>query len=413
MTVIKQIVSASALGHMTIPKTDAYLLCHLPKLVFDFGFNSNFIFNMKTSISLFIIGTLAIILIGCKTDKQQASEETHNIDEIHRLLKDQPTDVNTPEGMVWVAGKTFTQGAKSGDGYAMHREMPAHEVTVDGFFIDITEVTNAQFKSFIDATGYVTVAERPVDWEVMKKELPEGTPKPHDSVLQPGSLIFNKNVKKVATMGNYSQWWTWKVGANWKHPEGPSSNIIGKDTYPVVHIAYEDAQAYCKWANRALPTEAQWESAAQGTSTNSIYSWGDDAELLNENANTWQGLFPIKNESKDGFELIAPVKSYPPNSIGIYDMMGNVWELTNDWFNVHYYSELDTSKPIVNPTGAERSFTPNNPYQKEHIIKGGSFLCNASYCASFRISARMGTSADSSSDHTGFRTVATVEMLKR
>ena len=165
-------------------------------------------------------------------------------------------DVETPEGMIWVEGKTFIQGAKSSDMYAMPREKPAHEVTVDGFFIDATEVTNMQFKNFVDATGYITIAEKKIDWNELKKQLPEGTPKPHDSILQPGSLIFNKNVKSVVNMNNYQQWWTWKIGANWQHPEGPNSTIEGKYNHPVVHIAYEDALAYCNWANRRLPTEA-------------------------------------------------------------------------------------------------------------------------------------------------------------
>ena len=311
-----------------------------------------------------------------------------------------------PEGMVWVETKTFLKGAKSSDLFAMPREKPAHLVTVDGFFIDATEVTNKQFEKFVKATNYITVAERKIDWEEMKKELPPNTPKPHDSILQPGSLVFNKNIDAVVTMNNYFQWWTWKIGANWRHPSGPNSTLEGKDNYPVVHIAYEDALAYCKWANRSLPTEAQWESAAQGTNENMIFTWGNDLNMLNSNANTWQGVFPIKNESKDGFEYLSPVKSYPPNSIGIFDMTGNVWELTSDLFNVNYYNQLELSKPIINPRGAKIAFNPNHPYQKEHVIKGGSFLCHASYCASYRISARMGTSFDSGSDHVGFRTVA-------
>ncbi|WP_370479894.1 formylglycine-generating enzyme family protein [Tamlana flava] len=358
---------------------------------------------MKT-ISHSIICLFSVVLIfGCKKNSKEPNKgafETNN-------------GIVAPEGMVWVNKKTFTQGAKEGDKYAMPREKPAHLVTVDGFFIDVTEVTNKQFKAFVDATNYVTVAEQPVNWEDMKKELPEGTPKPHDSILQPGSLIFNKNVNKVATMGDYSQWWTWKIGANWKHPGGPDSNIEGKDDFPVVHIAYEDVMAYCKWANRRLPTEAEWESAAQGTETDKIFTWGNDYEVLNQKANTWQGVFPIKNESEDGFPFIAPVKSYEPNSIGLYDMMGNVWELTSDLFNVNYYKQLDISKPIVNPKGADIGFSPDNPYQQEHVIKGGSFLCHASYCTSFRISAKMGTSFDSSSDHVSFRTVATPDMLNK
>jgi len=319
-------------------------------------------------------------------------------------------NTNPPEGMVWVETKTFLKGAKSSDLFAMSREKPAHLVIVDGFFIDATEVTNKQFEKFVKATNYITVAERKIDWEEMKKELPPNTPKPHDSILQPGSLVFNKNIDAVVTMNTYFQWWTWKIGANWRHPSGPNSTIEGKDNYPVVHIAFEDALAYCKWANRSLPTEAQWESAAQGTNENMIFTWGNDLNRLNSNANTWQGVFPIKNESKDGFEYISPVKSYPPNSIGIYDMTGNVWELTSDLFNANYYNQLELSKPILNPTGAKKSFSPSNPFQKEYIIKGGSYLCHKSYCASFRISARMGTSYDSGSDHVGFRTVASPKM---
>ena len=363
---------------------------------------------------LSVLLMLVVSIYSCdKAYKKPSNLEEQVINQENTLLTKKPTNIKIPDGMVWVAGKKFTRGAKDGDIYAMKREKPAHKVTVDGFFIDITEVTNKQFKKFVAETNYLTVAERPIDWEEMKKQLPQNTPKPHDSILQPGSLIFNKNVNAVVNMNNYFQWWTWKIGANWKHPEGPNSSLEEKENFPVVHIAYEDALAYCKWANRRLPTEAEWESAAQGTSVNAIFTWGNDVELLTENANTWQGSFPVKNESIDGFKLIAPIKSYDPNSNNIYDMLGNVWELTSDLFNINYYSELDVSKNIINPTGAKTSFNPENPYQKEHVIKGGSFLCHESYCASFRISARMGTSFDSSSDHVGFRTVATIEMLSK
>ena len=368
-------------------------------------------------------------------------------------------EIKTPIGMIWVERKTFLQGAKETDKHAMPREKPAHLVTVDGFYMDATEVTNKQYAAFVDATKYVTIAERKIDWEEMKtnlndiifsltkelkkvddtlsepsdiqyeitqlndslgnlkldlemkKMLPANTPKPHDSILQPGSLIFNKNVNAIANMNNYGQWWTWKIGANWKHPGGPDSTIKGKENYPVVHIALEDALAYCKWANRRLPTESEWESAAQGTNSNTIFTWGNDATILNMNANTWQGVFPTKNESKDGFEFISPVKSFPPNSIGLYDMTGNVWEITADLFNVNYYNEIDISKPLLNPKGANKSYSPSNPYQAEHVMKGGSFLCHDSYCASYRISAKMGVTVDSGSDHMGFRTVATTKML--
>ena len=358
----------------------------------------------------FALWIMIMFFFNCKTEKKdnQVSESLNNT---HQILREKPLNLSTPDGMVWVEGKTFIQGAKTEDKFAMMREKPAHQVEVDGFFIDITEVTNKQYKSFVDATGYITVAERTIDWEEMKKELPKNTPKPHDSILKPGSLIFNKNVNTVVNMANYNQWWTWKIGANWQHPEGPNSSIKNKDNYPVVHIALEDAQAFCNWAKRRLPTEAEWESAAQGNLINSIYTWGNNPDILNDYANTWQGTFPTKNKSIDGFEFIAPVKSYTPNSIGVYDMLGNVWEITSDAFNSNYYKDIDKSKPLINPKGATTFFNPNNPYQKEIIMKGGSFLCHVSYCASFRISARMGMSLDSGSDHIGFRTVATVDMI--
>ena len=255
---------------------------------------------------------------------------------------------------------------------------------------------------WVEVTNYITISERKIDWEVMKSQVPEGNPKPHDSILQPGSLIFNKNINSVANMSNYSQWWSWKTGVNWKHTSGPESSIVGKDNYPLVYIALEDALAYFKWANRRLPTEAEWESAAQDSNTNNIYTWGNDYSVLNTNVNTWQGVIPVKNESQDGFEFIAPVESFPPNSIGFYDMMGNVWELTSDLFNINYYKELDITKPIVNPKGAVKSYSQNNPYQVEYVMKGGSFLCNASYCTSFIVSAKMGVTINSESDHIGF-----------
>jgi sulfatase modifying factor 1 len=355
-------------------------------------------------INIFQIRLLFILLVSltiynCKKEKAAS------------LLPKDVSNIKTPKGMIWVEEKTFLQGAKDTDTYAMSREKPAHKVTVDGFYIDITEVTNKQFEKFIDATKYITVAERKIDWEEMKTQLPANTLKPDDSILQPGSLIFNKNINAVVNMNNYSQWWTWKIGANWRHPEGPNSTIKNKEDFPVVHITLEDAVAYCKWSNRRLPTESEWESAAQGTNTDAIFTWGNNTTILNSNANTWQGVFPTKNESIDGFEFISPVKSYLPNSIGLYDMTGNVWEITADLFNIKYYNELDISKPLLNPKGASKSYNPANPYQTEYVMKGGSFLCHASYCASFRISAKMGVAIDSGSDHVGFRTVATPEMI--
>ncbi|QCK14215.1 SUMF1/EgtB/PvdO family nonheme iron enzyme [Mangrovivirga cuniculi] len=224
------------------------------------------------NISIYMI--LVIFLIACQAENNQQGEIKNS------EVVDFSPPVPTPEGMVWIPAKKFKQGALPDDGFALEREKPAHEVYVDGFFIDKHEVTNKQFKKFVDETGYITVAERPINWEEMKKNLPPGTPKPPDSMLVPGSLIFNKEVENVSDMNNYFQWWEWKKGANWRQPYGPDSNINDQENYPVVHIAYEDALAYCKWANRRLPTESEWEAAAKGTLTMCTYTWGNDDKKL-------------------------------------------------------------------------------------------------------------------------------------
>ncbi|MCL4131436.1 UNVERIFIED_CONTAM: hypothetical protein GTU68_059058 [Idotea baltica] len=297
--------------------------------------------------------------------------------------------------MVWIPAGSFQQGAVPQDKTAMEHEKPQHPVSVDGFFMDITEVTNAQFKKFVEETKYITIAERAID------------------CLQPGSLMFKKAKSTVPNLYDFSQWWAWSIGVNWRHPSGPDSTIDGMDDYPVVHVSFEDAQAYCTWAGRRLPTEAEWEYAARGTSKNTIYLWGDDVSVLSKNVNSWEGEFPVNNSLEDGFERAAPVKTYPQNSFGLYEMSGNVWEITSDLYNLKYYGELASSgKPTINPTGAIEAYNPNNPYIEEIIIKGGSFLCSDSYCASYRVSSRMGSSKDSSSEHVGFRTVATPDMLQ-
>lgn len=287
---------------------------------------------------------------------------------------------------------------------AMGHEKPSHQVAVDGFFMDVAEVTNAQFAAFAAETGYITVAERAIDWEEMKKQLPENTPKPHDSVMQPGSLVFRK--VETTDLQDFSQWWKWTLGANWRQPNGPKSNIEGKGNEPVVHIAYEDAVAYCDWKGHRLPTEAEWEYAARGGNDSSIYFWGNSFEELPAMANTWTGTFPVSNDTKDGFELRAPVKSFQPNGYGLYDMAGNVWEWTADWYNTQYYKQAKAEERIlIKPKGATEAYNARNPYVQERVIKGGSFLCNQSYCASYRISSRMATTIDSSLEHLGFRTV--------
>ena len=354
-------------------------------------------------------------ILACKQGKnKQQPEEFSQLNERENttaLLVKKPADIIEPEGMVWVSGVKFTMGANESDPLALPRERPAHPVSIDGFFIDIHEVTNKEFKEFVEETGYVTVAERPIDWEELKQQLPPNTPKPHDSLLQPGSLVFKKGLDSISEY-NYSQWWEWKIGANWKHPEGPGSSIEGKDNYPVVHISFEDAQAYCKWAGRRLPTEAEWEAAAHGKRPGGIYTWGNDEKELKYLANTWQGEFPLNNNPEDGYKYASPVRSFPSNSLGIYDMAGNVWEWTQDWYDEFYYQRLVKEGEVKNPLGPEKPYNPANPYEKEKVIKGGSFLCNKSYCASYRITARMPQALDSGSDHLGFRTVATVDMLR-
>ncbi len=377
---------------------------------------------MNKSVQVLGLGLLFLGMVNCKPESKENKaqekvaakvEETAQVVE-HTILSKKPERVAAPDGMVWVSGATFEQGAISSDKAAMDHEKPAIDVTVDGFFMDATEVTNAQFVAFVKATGYITVAEKGIDWEELKKQVPPGTEKPHDSILQPGSLTFKKAKSTVPNLYDFSQWWNWTIGADWKHPNGPKSSIKGKDNYPVVQVSYEDALAYCDWANRRLPTEAEWELASRAGSYGTIYNWGDDESVLKEKANTWEGEFPVENTIADGFELRAPVKSYPPNAYGLYDMAGNVLEWTSDWYNTNYYKEIkDRNTVLINPAGAEAPFTPNNPLAKERVIKGGSFLCSASYCASYRVSARMGSSMDSSLEHTGFRTVATVEMLEK
>lgn len=375
---------------------------------------------MRSTILSFISIALLSFSIGCKEEKNAKSKIVETSEKVEKpkrsvidtvVVKDKPEDVETPKDMVWVPGGVIVQGAVPQDKAAMGHEKPAHKVAVDGFFMDIAEVTNSEFKKFVDETSYKTVAEREIDWEEMKKQLPEGTPKPHDSVMEPGSLTFKKTKSSVSNLYDFSQWWKWTIGADWKHPNGPGSSIKGKGNYPVVHISFEDAQAYCQWANRRLPTEAEWERAAKGEHLNSTYFWGDEDAQLSKKANTWEGEFPVTNIKTDGYEDRAPVQSYPPNDFGLYDMAGNVWEWTGDWYNTNYYKEMSNTI-VKNPQGAVSPYNERDPYAKEKVMKGGSFLCNASYCASYRISSRMATSLDSSLEHLGFRTVATANMVR-
>jgi len=253
--------------------------------------------------------------------------------------------------------------------------IPPNDVNKKGYYIDETEVTNAQFAEFVNATGYITTAERTPMWEEMKKQLPPGTPKPDDSLLVPASLVFKWRGSEVSHHDE-SQWWQWTPGASWRHPQGADSTIEGKENYPVVHVSWHDAMAYAKWAGKRLPTESEWQYAARGGSTGKPFAWGGEGvEEGKPKANTWQGSFPDHNTNWDGYGGLAPVRSYDANGYGLYDMAGNVWEWCADGFG------------------------------SEKIIKGGSFLCNASYCAGYRIEARMLSSVDTGLENTGFRCV--------
>lgn len=334
------------------------------------------------------------------TDNKSIATTTDTLEVVKQLSK----ITEKPEGMTLIPGGDFMMGAIGN--LTLPREYPRHPVKVDSFYMDTHEVTNAEFKAFVDATGYVTIAERPINWEELKKQLPPGTPKPPEENLRPGSLLF-KLRPGVTDLSNYFQWWEWTVGTNWKHPEGPESTIEGKDEHPVVHIAYADAQAYAKWAGKRLPTEAEWEYAAKGGLKDNIYPWGNkDVNEAPYECNFFQGQFPSYNSGADSFETSAPVGSFKPNGYGLYDMAGNVWEIVNDNFDEDYYTTLSQDIPTVNPQGSNKSFYRANTYASFTVIKGGSFLCNDSYCASYRVSAKMPLETDSAMNHVGFRCVA-------
>jgi formylglycine-generating enzyme required for sulfatase activity len=305
------------------------------------------------------------------------------------------------EGMVWIPGGQFVMGTDAEVGWA--DEKPAHPVRVDGFWMDATEVTNEQFRKFVEATGYVTTAERKPSLAEIMSQVPPGTPPPAEEVLVPASMVFTVPEGEV-DLRDFRQWWSWVPGANWRHPEGPDSNLDGRDNHPVVHISWFDAAAYAEWAGKRLPTEAEWEFAARGGLVNKPYVWGDYPPD-NKSANIWQGEFPHKNTAADGFARTAPVKSFAPNGYGIYDMAGNVWEWCADYYDRGLHQRLAAGATPVNPVGPGKTNDPEHPYETRRVQKGGSFLCHESYCLRYRPSARHGSSPDSGMSHVGFRCV--------
>lgn len=308
-----------------------------------------------------------------------------------------------PSGMVWVPGGTFTMGSDNKD--SRKDEKPPHQVKVDGFWMDATLVTNKQFKEFVDATGYITIAEKAPTLDEIMSQVPPGTPKPDPSMLVPASLVFKPTNGPVSLKSNRA-WWSWTPGANWKHPLGPESSIEGKDDFPVVQIAWYDAVAYAKWAGKRLPTEAEWEFAAHGGLQDSIYPWGNE-EFSEETpqANIWHGAFPYKSTKPDGYFGVTAVKTFKPNGYGLYDMSGNVWQWCSDLYHANFYEEEAKKELSTNPTGPKTSLDPVEPFALKHVHKGGSFLCHQSYCKGYRVSARMKTCPDTSLNHLGFRCV--------
>jgi sulfatase modifying factor 1 len=294
-----------------------------------------------------------------------------------------------PEGMVWIPGGKFWMG---GDDSSSPDAKPVHEVTVDGFWIDRTEVTNRQFARFVKATGYVTVAERKPD----ARDFPDAPPE----ILVPGSLVFTPPAGQVS-LDDPLVWWRYVPGADWRHPEGPDTTIDGKDDFPVVQVCWDDAVAYARWASKALPTEAEWEYAARGGRVRAPFVWGDELSPSGKwQANIWQGSFPSRNTSEDGFSRTAPVATFPPNAFGLFDMAGNVWEWCADWYRPGY--EVTQAR---NPQGPETSFDPHESSVRKRVQRGGSFLCTDTYCTSYRPGARGKGSPDSAASHVGFRCV--------
>ncbi|TDQ12845.1 formylglycine-generating enzyme required for sulfatase activity [Phyllobacterium brassicacearum] len=300
------------------------------------------------------------------------------------------------KNMVRVPGGTFLMGSD----HHYPEEAPAHKVEVDGFWMDACTVTNREFAGFVEATGYVTLAERAVN--------PDDYPGAKPELLAPSSVVFIKPKTRV-DLSNHYNWWAYVRGADWRHPRGPASSIKGRSDHPVVHVAYEDAEAYAKWAGKELPSEAEWEFAARGGLDGAEFVWGDELAPGGKHvANTFQGEFPSQNKVEDGYEWTSPVTAFPPNGYGLYDMAGNVWQWTADWYQEH--NKIDSPCcTLQNPRGGKReeSIDPRQPEITipRKVMKGGSFLCAPNYCQRYRPAARMAQPVDTSTCHVGFRCI--------
>ncbi len=310
----------------------------------------------------------------------------------------------TPAGMVWIPGGEFSMGMNDpttgicGGPDEMPDARPVHRVDVDGFWMDKTDITNEQFAKFVQATGYVTIAEQTPKAEDIPGAAPED--------LVAGSTVFTPTTQPVP-LTDYRNWWRYKKGANWRHPQGPQTNIIGREKHPVVQIAYPDALAYAKWAGKRLPTEAQWEFAARGGRAGETYTWGNEFKPNGKfMANTFQGTFPVKDTAEDGYAGIAPVAEFPPNNYGLYDMAGNVWQWCGDWYRPDYYQQLAATRSVSrNPQGPDNSLDPAAPTEQKRVQRGGSFLCTDQYCTRYMVGARGKGEVSTASNHLGFRCV--------
>lgn len=322
------------------------------------------------------------------------------------LTTEPPNNEATPAslhtGMVWIPGGVAIMGSDTGP----PDETPPHPIAIDGFWMDTTEVTNQQFQEFVDATGYITLPEQKPELRSIQK----GSGLEDIAILeefnQPGSICslqLNSRDDIDPAKGAYS-WWQYVPGADWKHPEGPDSSIDDRMDHPVVHVSWLDAQAYCEWAGKQLPTEAQWEYAARSAQDGNFYPWGNDRNPNGEwKQNIWQGTFPIEDTGEDGFKTTAPVATFPANDFGLRDMSGNVWEWCADYYQPEYYSV----SPLKNPPGPDSSFDPQEPGIIKRVQRGGSFMCSEQYCIGYRVSARMKGEEDTGAFHTGFRCVIT------
>ena len=331
----------------------------------------------------------------------------------HRLLANHAR--HGAHGMVWVPGGDFLMGSASK--LARLNEQPVFKARVKGFWMDAADVTNAQFAVFVRATGYVTTAERKPDWEMLRLQLPAGTPKPNDSLLVSGSMVF-KGTEQPVPLDDWSRWWAYVPGANWRHPDGPRSNLEGRDDFPVVQISWEDAQAYARWAGKRLPTEAEWEFAARGGLEQADYAWGNERDPDGRKmADVFpaQGQFPQVQPSYKAQLGAQRVKSYPPNGYGLYDMTGNVWQWTADFYRADRFRQLAGAGVVENPPGPAASFDPDDADvpadAPKRVIRGGSFLCDENYCRSYRPSARRGNDPANPMSHIGFRLVALEKTL--